>query len=279
MPSLGTRYRLYGRYLRSRLVRSLLGARATAVLYDAPDGHFLVHAEDTTIGRRLGRRQAGGGGQLALLSTFLRPDSRVLFVGAHVGTLLVPVARQVREVVGIEANPDTYRLLQLNLRLNEIGNATVHNVAAGDARRMVPFLQNRSNSGGSKIRPASEHFEFVFDRPAETTVEMVPLDDLLGPEPFDVVVMDVEGAETLALRGMQRVLGGCRVLEVEYIRNHLDKVAGVTPAEFLATFGAHFDHASALGDRGGRRWTRAEFPALLEAVDADDLVFWKGERP
>jgi hypothetical protein len=105
----------------------------------------------------------------------------------------------------------------------------------------------------------------------------------VGPEPFDVVVMDVEGAETLALRGMQRVLAACRVLEVEYIRNHLDKVAEVTAADFLAAFGHHFDHARALGDRTRRQWARAEFPALLASVEADDLLFWKddgeGGRP
>jgi FkbM family methyltransferase len=277
MSALSTRYRLYRRYLRSRLVRSLLGARATAVLYDTPDGSFLIHAEDTTIGRRLGRQRAQGTAQLAELGALVGPTSRVLFVGAHVGTLLVPVARRVREVVGIEANPDTYRLLKLNLLLNEIGNATIHNVAAGDARRQVEFLQNRSNSGGSKIRPDAEHYEFVFDRPSVATVQMAPLDELVGAEPFDVVVMDVEGAETLALRGMQRVLASCRVLEVEYIRNHLDKVAGVTPAEFLGVFGEHFDHARALGDRSGRRWPRAEFPALLASVEADDLLFGKGD--
>ena len=35
-------------------------------------------------------------------------ESEVLFVGAHIGSLAIPVAKKVRKVVAVEANPATF---------------------------------------------------------------------------------------------------------------------------------------------------------------------------
>lgn len=269
------RYRLTGRALRSRLVRRLLGPNAYAVLYAADNGLLLVTLEDNTIGRKLGRHGTYAQGALAELFALLTPEARVLVVGAHVGTLLVPLAKRVRAACGIEANPDTFRLLRFNLLINDVTNTTIHNVAAGDSRRTVEFLLNRSNSGGSKLRPADAHFEFVYDHPEVAVVEMAPLDEIVGDEPYDLIVMDIEGAETLALRGMPRTLAACRALQIEFRRDHLAKVAGVTPAEFLGAFRDYFDRAQVAGNPSGRWFRRDEFQALLDGVGDTDLLFVK----
>ena len=105
-----------GRSLRSRLIRWLVGPRAIAVLYDAENGLILLTPEDTSVlAKRLGRRGMYGRGSLDALEPHLTPSSRVLFVGAHVGTLLIPVSKRVAHVCGIEANPRTFELLRLNV--------------------------------------------------------------------------------------------------------------------------------------------------------------------
>lgn len=267
-----TPLRLYRSYLRSKLIRSLLGPNASAVLYETASGRFLVRAGDTSIGRRLGHRGSYGEAEVAELAPLLSADTRVLFVGAHVGTILVQVAKHVGFVCGIEANPDTHALLRMNLLLNGVTNAVTHNYAAGDRRGRVEFLKNVANTGGSKIRPARERYEFVFDRPSTTTVEMVPLDELLAGETFDLIVMDVEGAETRALRGMQRLLQTCSALVIEFRRSHLQHVGAVSEDEFLAAFAPHFSQVSVLGDSAGPR-SRAEFADVLREAEARDLLF------
>lgn len=270
---MGTRLRLYRSYLRSKLIRSLLGQNASAVLYETSGGRFLVRAGDTTIGRRLGHRGSYGEAELAELAPLLRSETRVLFVGAHVGTILVPVARRVAFVCGIEANPDTHALLQMNLLLNGITNAVTHNYAAGDTRATVEFLKNVANTGGSKIRPLRQRYEFVYDHPIPTTVEMMPLDELLANDCFDVIVMDVEGAETRALRGMQRLLAACSALVIEFRRGHLEHVGQVSEDEFLGAFAPHFTHVRILGNPEGPARVHGEFAEVLRGAEGRDLLF------
>ena len=70
-------------------------------------------------------------------------------VGAHIGTLVVPLARHAAHVMAIEANPDTFELLNLNLLLNGCANVEALQLAAGEREGEIEFVQNTSNSGGS----------------------------------------------------------------------------------------------------------------------------------
>ncbi|HEY8379916.1 MAG TPA: FkbM family methyltransferase [Nannocystis sp.] len=275
---MGRRYRLFGRSLRSRLIRWLVGPRAIAVLYDAENGLILLTPEDTSVlAKRLGRRGMYGRGSLDALEPHLTPSSRVLFVGAHVGTLLIPVSKRVAHVCGIEANPRTFELLRLNVHLNQVRNAELHHFAAGDAEREVEFFVNTSNSGGSKIRPRVEHYAFTYDRPEVVKVRMRRVDDVVKSGPFDVVVVDVEGAEALALAGMQRTLERCRVLHIEYIAEHLALVAGIGVDEYLAPITPHFDAAILLDGDDRRLYPRESFAEMLEGVRSTDVLFLKAD--
>ncbi len=62
----------------------------------------------------------------------INPTSTVLVVGTHVGALVVPLARKAKHLIGIEANPETYRLLCMNLMLNGLHNVKMQNFAAGE---------------------------------------------------------------------------------------------------------------------------------------------------
>ena len=276
--AIGCRCRLLGHSLRSRLIRWLVGPRAIAILYDAENGLILVTPEDNSVlARRLGRRGVYGRGSLDALEPHLTPASRVLFVGAHVGTLLIPVSKRVAHVCGIEANPRTVELLRLNVRLNQVHNAELHHFAAGDAEREVEFFLNTSNSGGSKIRPLVEHYAFTYDRPEVVKVRMRRVDDVITSGPFDVVVVDVEGAEVRALAGMQRTLEQCRVLHIEYIAEHLELVAGIGIDEYLAPIAPHFDAAILLDGDGQRLFPRESFAEMFKGVRSTDVLFLKAD--
>ncbi len=226
--------------LRSRLVRRAVGPHAAAILAHTARGDFLVAPEDVGVGRRLRRDGAVVDDEIDAVLAHCRPDSRVLVVGGHVGSLALPLAASVASVTVLEANPDTFGLLRRNVAINGLANVDVHAVAANDRGGTLRFLLNRANSGGSKRVPQHARTAYYYDRPDEVEVPAVVLDDYFAGRTFDVIVMDIEGSEVFALRGMPRLLGACRHLFVEFLPHHLRDVAGVGVAEFLAPLARHF---------------------------------------
>jgi len=226
--------------IRSRLTRRLLGPHAYAIVAKAENGLFAVDPEDNVVGGGLRRKGRYGLDEIARLVPRLGPDSRLLVVGAHLGTLAIPLARHCREVVAIEANPATYALLSLNVALNRASNIRTLEVAASDKEEEIEFLMSTENSGGSKRVPKVKEFMYYYDDPVQTTVEAVRLDTYLDDTKFDVVVMDIEGSEYFALRGMQEILSGCSALVVEFLPHHLRNVSGVSVEAFLSVIEPHF---------------------------------------
>ncbi len=146
---------------------------------------------------------------------------------------MVPLAKEVREVVAVEANPATFATLQMNLVINGCTNVRALNFAASDKKERVKFLSSPHNSGGSRIAPQNRHFEFAYDNPEELEVQAVPLDELLPDFSPSHIVMDVEGAEVRAIAGMPRLLASSKVLVLELLPNNIENIAGISCEEFL----------------------------------------------
>src|SRR5690606_34424978 len=143
------------------------------------------------------RRGSYGEDELARMYSLLIPESRVLVVGAHVGTLAIPLAKRCREVVAIEANPSTFEFLKMNLYLNGVNNCRAIHAAVSDRKETISFQLARNNTGNSKRLPKTKNFTDRYDRPSVVRVPAVRLDDALPGEVFDVIVMDIEGSECL----------------------------------------------------------------------------------
>jgi hypothetical protein len=103
-----------------------------------------------------------------------------------------------------------------------------------------------ANSGGSKIKPKTDNFIYTFDKPETTKVKMKALDEHAAAENLpsaDMIVMDIEGAEYFALKGMQKTLASSRALYIEFIPHHLQNVAGVRATEFFELVIPHYSKA------------------------------------
>lgn len=227
----------------SRLRRRLLGRHVSALLVQSNNGLFLVDAEDlSAVGRKLAYSGQYAAYELALLYGAIRPESRVLVVGTHVGSLAIALSKRCAHLTAIEANPKTFKLLEFNLLLNHCANVNAIHIAASDKREEIEFIMGRTNSGGSKRAPAVGDFAYFYDSPDTAKVTAAPLDEVLDGQQFDVIVMDIEGSEYFALEGMPRLLGGCRDLFVEYVPHHLKNVSCATVPQFVATISPYFSH-------------------------------------
>jgi FkbM family methyltransferase len=199
-----------------------------------------VDPADDVVSRFLLDSGTYGEADLALATSLLSPTAHVLLVGAHIGALAIPLSRHCQTMIAIEANPHTFQLLELNLRLNLCRNIETVQVAAAERSGTISFLLNRDNSGGSKRMPVHQDLAYVYDNPQIVEVAAMRLDALPSSRPVDLVLMDIEGSEYFALQGMPRILGEAQALMIEFVPHHLQNVADVTVHEWLAPILPHF---------------------------------------
>lgn len=224
----------------------LMGPFAKAVVYDTSQGKFALEAGDFSIGRMLGFNGSYNEEEIKFLEYYVNKQSQILVVGAHVGTLAVPLAANAACLTAIEANPTTYSLLQMNVWLNGLSNITTIKKAAGNKSGTISFLQSSINSGGSKIKPVSKSFRYIYDKPTEIEVEMVALDEEFRAEHFNLIIMDIEGAEPLALQGCQRLLKQSDFLYIEFYANHLRDVFPISLESYASLITPHFSYFAIL---------------------------------
>lgn len=232
MKSLYWRIVFFLKTRKSRKMRKSLGTNIRAIITQSSNGLFAVDPEDLEVGEKL-RKGGFGLDEIERIKSLISDDSRVLIVGSHIGSLVIPISRHCKEVVAIEANPKTYELLSLNLRLNNIENVVSHNIAASEKTEIITFFLNTVNSGGSKRAPKQSHFMYEYDSPERVEIQAHALDTHLSNHAFDLVLMDIEGSEFFALKGMPKILQECKSLIVEFLPHHLRNVAGVDAQTFL----------------------------------------------
>ena len=253
-------------------------AAVRAVIAQSPQGLFATAPQDAFVGKSLRESGQYGQDQIDLAAGFVSSADSVLVVGAHVGSIAIPLARRCQHLTAIEANPWTHKLLQCNLVLNDASNVVAHHFAASDRAGTIRFVMNTHNSGGSKRYPLTPDPAYFYDNPDIVEVPCFALDEKLDRHDYALVFMDIEGSEYFALRGMPKILQSARCLIVEFLPHHLTNVAGITPETFAEALVPHF--ASMFVPSLGRRFARPDFaPALREMFDRgqgdEGLVFTK----
>jgi len=239
------------------LTKRLLGPYSNAIISETPTGLFASDPEDIIVGGDIRRYGSFGVDQLNTVSGLTGANSNVLIVGAHIGTLAIPLSGECSYVAAIEANPNTFRLLQMNTRLNQVTNCELFNIAANDKEEPLTFLLNTANSGGSKRKPLNNDYDYLYDDPEEIQVPGMPLDKFFSRRDFNLIVMDIEGSEYFALKGMQDILHHAQTLVLEFMPHHLRNVSGVTVEELLAQL---------------TMFTNLSIPSLNNTVGAADFA-------
>jgi FkbM family methyltransferase len=191
---------------------------------DAKNGLLVVEPGDFSVGRKLLEHGEYDARELRWLSRVLGPDAeRCVVVGTHIGALLIPLSKMCREVVGFEADSENFRLLEINLRLNEVRNARIQRTAISDRATSLRVNRNLINTGNTSVSLESGGGE---------TVEGRTLDQLVGESAVDVLVIDVEGHELHVLRGATRCLENTKAVYIEFAPEQLAE-HGADPVALL----------------------------------------------
>jgi FkbM family methyltransferase len=131
----------------------------------------------------------------------IRRDDNVLDAGAHIGFFTCKAAQKAKLVIAVESHPEHFKLLQYNIKINNLDNVIPVNKALTNKSRHVMLLDN---GVGTRVSAAGS-----------IKVESTTIDELLDRLGLnlDVVKMDVEGSEASCLDG--HYLDSVRELMVE----------------------------------------------------------------
>ncbi len=178
---------------------------------------------------------------------------RFLDVGAFVGYFTILASKLVGptgRVVAVERDPGNRVLLEANLKRNDCSNVSVLPLCAWYARADLWLATNPDNRGGSTVHADR--------RAGDTAVPAAPLDTLLDDR-FDLIKVDAEGSDHMALRGARRLLAGCPLAIVEFWPE--TPVSGLCPRGVLDCY-QELGRTFALLDEAGR----------LKSTTAEELL-------
>jgi FkbM family methyltransferase len=152
----------------------------------------------------------------------LKPGDIMLDIGANHGFYSLIAAPRIApggHVYAFEPRKTFYDLIMASVSVNGLGDiVSVANLALSDSDGDVTMAFDRYWSGGSHIevggpQGADSQTPTVLER---ESVKCVSLDNYLGGKlaKVDVIKMDIEGAEGLALKGMSKIIDRSRNLKI-----------------------------------------------------------------
>ncbi|MDP3947248.1 MAG: FkbM family methyltransferase [bacterium] len=149
-----------------------------------------------------------------LFARIVKPGDTVVDLGANIGYFTLLFSRLVGpagKVFAFEPEPKNFAYLRRNIEINNYKNITALEKAASDKNGTTKLFVCSYDTGHHTINQYEGVDAYRRGKPSEKKsidIEMVRLDDFLrGKTPrVDVVKMDVEGAEPLAIAGMDGIL-------------------------------------------------------------------------
>lgn len=184
------------------------------------------------------------GNQLTLIEKLLDPDGVFIDAGANQGEFTIAAARIVRmgKVIAFEPVSEYRERLLENVRLNDFRNVQVIAAALGDKNDFLPIYDQQENySDGTRHAGLSTLFASESRQWAREVVPVKRLDDVLkelNVSRVDIIKLDIEGAEWIALCGALATIKSCRPILILEIGRETCRAAGYEPEALVEWLGS-----------------------------------------
>jgi FkbM family methyltransferase len=242
--------------IRNRFRASFLDNHGVGIVTTTRNGTLVVDPKDFDVSRTLLNQGEYGWAGVTALSRLLTPASRVIFVGAHIGALLVPIVRAAgtRQVLAFEPSPRNHKMLLMNLALNDLSEVVAENIAVGARPGRRRFSENRIvRADLRRVQRAESE--------VEVTVHTLDATIPRSWDAIDLMVLSDQGREVDAMRGAARTLAKTRHLYVDYSPEQIAE-QGNSVDEFVEVAASQFKSAYVLGEKT-RFLAPGEFPTYL----------------
>ena len=176
-----------------------------------------------------------------LFKRIVKKGDVVVDLGANIGYFTLLAAKIVGnegKVFAFEPEPNNFKYLRKNIEINNYTNVVALQKAVSEKNERIKLFICPYESGHHTIKQQDGIKAYrpeVFYKEKSIDIEAVSLDGFFeGKRKIDVVKMDVEGAEALALRGMDEILRANRNIKifVEFFPLLIEKM-GDYPKEFI----------------------------------------------
>jgi FkbM family methyltransferase len=141
-----------------------------------------------------------------MIFKIVRPDSHIIDIGANIGWYTIHTAAMLKSgnIHCFEPIPETHKKLVNNIKLNNLTNIVVNNIALSEKKQTLTFYFDPYQSGSSSSKDITE----------SPTVERIQLESMTFDEyveknklaKIDFVKCDVEGAELFVFQGAMNTL-------------------------------------------------------------------------
>ncbi|WP_198136320.1 FkbM family methyltransferase [Roseiflexus sp. RS-1] len=162
-----------------------------------------------------------------LLQSLLKPEHVFLDIGCNVGwfSLIAASILKKGKVIGVEPNQNNLQLLYRSMIENQFDNMVIYPYAATDRSRILQM---------SGYGPYA-YVHSIFKDAGFTYVQGIAIDELVRDESrLDVIKMDIEGHEPVALQGMRRTIARYRPIIVsEFHPKAIREYSRQEPQDYL----------------------------------------------
>jgi FkbM family methyltransferase len=177
-----------------------------------------------------------------LLREHLKEGMAFIDIGANIGYFTMMAASLVGprgHVLAVEPNPQNVLLLEASRRRNDFSQVAVAQAAASDRMRILALNSDYSNGTTSQIEGDLALLALARLVPAFPLSKMIPFS-----QSIDLIKIDVEGAEYLALKGATDIIQRDHpIIASEFSPEQMEVISGITGSEyleFLKSFGYEF---------------------------------------
>jgi len=236
---------------------------------DAQGFQLYVAPGDWDIGKSISENHTWEPPMTAALQKHLRQGMVFLDIGANIGYFTMLAAQAVGpsgQVFSFEASQANASLIYLSARLNKFDNVHIFPFALASSRGTWVY---ESFSSNGRLVPFDANFQLL---PGRTLVYAMPLDGLLHDQKrVDVIKIDIEGAEYMALEGAKELLRRCRpVIFSEFSPFQLKSTSGKSGRDYLELLRSLNYDICLLSHTGETSSVRGDAQQVLNAYDQQE---------
>lgn len=180
------------------------------MIIDTKHGRIKIHYSQDYISKMLIERGEYEWYVVDIVSKLCSEHSTgiVLDIGANIGIVCLPIAKQYSNyhIYAFEAQAHVAKMLEENIRLNNLKNISVHSYALGEKNSTLsiahPKYNEAENIGAFSLDPyVIEQSEIAKGHGDLIKIPVRILDDIQFSQPIRCIKLDVEGYEERILLG------------------------------------------------------------------------------